>query len=349
MAARDGLASTEDWTKLGAHPVAQGVYRIPLPLPQDGLRAVNVYVIETGDGLVLIDGGWALEAARQRLESSLREIGYKLPDIRRFLVTHVHRDHYTQAVAIRREFGAAVSLGVGEEPNLRLIRERAAGKGPSPQVARLAAAGAWDLIDGWTQITGRTPTDMSDWELPDTWLSETTLGIGDRRVEAIATPGHTQGHLVFADLADGVLFAGDHVLPHITPSIGFEPVPVRTALGDYLGSLAKVLALPDLRLLPAHGPVAPSTHQRVNELLAHHEERLEACMAAAGDGCETAYDVAQQLRWTRRERYFAELDPFNAVLATLETLAHLELLAARGSLASSRDGGPVRFRLPHRD
>ena len=43
-----GAASTGsgDWTEAGAFPVAPGVHRIPLPLPMDGLRAVNVYVIE---------------------------------------------------------------------------------------------------------------------------------------------------------------------------------------------------------------------------------------------------------------------------------------------------------------
>ena len=40
-----------------------GMHRIPLPLPMDGLRAVNVYAIETEDGLTLIDGGWAIEEA----------------------------------------------------------------------------------------------------------------------------------------------------------------------------------------------------------------------------------------------------------------------------------------------
>ena len=49
-----------EWDAPGVYPVMDGVYRIPLPLPNDGLRAVNVYAIADGDGLVLIDGGWAL-------------------------------------------------------------------------------------------------------------------------------------------------------------------------------------------------------------------------------------------------------------------------------------------------
>ena len=46
--------SGEHWTAEGAWRVAEGIHRIPLPLPMDGLRAINVYVIETPDGLTLI-------------------------------------------------------------------------------------------------------------------------------------------------------------------------------------------------------------------------------------------------------------------------------------------------------
>ena len=55
----DAKATTHDWTAPGVYPVAPGVHRVPLPLPTDGLRAVNVYVVEDDGGLVLIDSGWA--------------------------------------------------------------------------------------------------------------------------------------------------------------------------------------------------------------------------------------------------------------------------------------------------
>ena len=61
------------WTEPGAWTVAPGVHRIPLPLPMDGLRAVNVYVLETDDGLTLIDGGWAIDVSRTQLEQSLKD------------------------------------------------------------------------------------------------------------------------------------------------------------------------------------------------------------------------------------------------------------------------------------
>ena len=165
------------------------------------------------------------------------------------------------------------------------------------------------------------------------------LSVGTRTIDAVSTPGHTQGHFVFADLEAGLLFAGDHVLPTITPSIGFEPAYADQPLGDFLGSLAKVRAMPDLRLLPAHGDVTPSTHTRIDALVAHHDERLALCLASVLAGRTTAYAVAGDLPWTRHERRLDELDVFNSALASMETMAHLELLAARGSITSLDDGG----------
>ena len=61
--------SGEHWTAEGAWQVAPGLWRIPLPLPMDGLKAVNVYVLETDAGLTLVDGGWAIPVARELLEN----------------------------------------------------------------------------------------------------------------------------------------------------------------------------------------------------------------------------------------------------------------------------------------
>src|SRR5215467_8770018 len=112
------VADRDAWIEEGAHPVAPGIHRIPLPLPSDGLRAVNVYAIEAATGLVLIDSGWALANALDQLERSLAVIGAGLRDVRQFLVTHMHRDHYTQAVEIRQLLGTTIALGAGEQPSI---------------------------------------------------------------------------------------------------------------------------------------------------------------------------------------------------------------------------------------
>jgi glyoxylase-like metal-dependent hydrolase (beta-lactamase superfamily II) len=326
------------WTEPGAHPVADGIHRIPLPLPMDGLRAVNVYAIETEEGLTLIDGGWAVESSRRQLDESLASIGHSVRDITRFLVTHVHRDHYTQALTVRREVGSHVSLGIGDKATVDLVLKEILDHDPTvPQILR---AGADEVAREWEKAMSGQKPDLSMWEYPDTWLDgDHQLSVGTRTIDAVSTPGHTQGHFVFADQDAGLLFAGDHVLPSITPSIGFEPAYAEQPLADFLSSLAKVRALPDMRLLPAHGSVTGSTHARVDELVAHHDERLRLCLESVRGGAQTAYDVAKDLPWTRRAKRMDELDFFNGALASMETMAHLELLAAQGKITKRDDDG----------
>jgi len=101
--------------------------------------------------------------------------------------------------------------------------------------------------------------------------------------------------------------------------------------------------MPDARLLPAHGPVTPSTHSRIDELIAHHGQRLDDTVAAVAGGAETAFEVAGRLRWTRRGRTLDELDQFNQMLAISETGAHLALLVAQERMARVLDGEVYRY------
>jgi glyoxylase-like metal-dependent hydrolase (beta-lactamase superfamily II) len=326
------------WERPGAHEVAPGIHRIPLPLPEDGLKAVNVYAISDGERVVLIDGGWALEVAEERLADGLRSIGYGLGDVREFLVTHLHRDHYTNAVALRRRYGGAVSVGEGERACLEAIRTVQV----HPDIARLHEAGALEMARMLAEW--QDERDLVNWEDPDRWLADgIEVPLETRTLQVIATPGHTRGHVVFHDPDNATLFAGDHVLPHITPSIGVELNRPRSPLRDYLSSLELIRALPDARLLPAHGPVTESVHDRIDELILHHEERLAATAEAVDAGNSTAFEVTQALTWTRRRRRYDELDFFNQMLATHETMAHLRVLVERGWLVEKTVDGIARF------
>jgi len=336
--------SGEHWTAEGAWPVADGIFRIPLPLPMDGLRAINVYVITTDDGLVLVDGGWAIPEARELLDLSLRSVGSGFGDIRRFLVTHVHRDHYSLARVLGQEVGAEVGLGRGEQRSIDAMQHPEVFDS-NPFATILRGAGASDEADEWDAGGTTERPDMSWWQYPDVWFDgDHAIAVGARTLDAVQTPGHTPGHYVFADRSAELLFAGDHVLPTITPSIGFTfPLPANP-LGDFMASLTKVRALPDLTVLPAHGPVAPSSHARVDELLVHHEHRLDLCLAALADGPQNAAEVARQLGWTRHETAYDDLDVFARGMAAMETKAHLELLVARGLVVRSEDAdGLVTF------
>ncbi len=332
-----------DWERPGAFGVADGVHRIPLPLPNDGLRAVNVYAIEDAGALVLIDSGWALAEARKRLEAALAGLGYDLRDVRQFLVTHAHRDHYTLGMVVRRLLGTRVAVGAGEAAALGTVRAARPGHFSGPLLARLRAGGAGAVVDRLERAgdaEGRERVDPQMWDDPDEWLHDgAKLELAGRTLRVIATPGHTRGHVVFHDPGAGLLFSGDHVLPHITPSIGFEPMPSSRALAEYLESLAAVEALADCRLLPAHGPAQPAAGPRIAALVEHHRVRLDATLRAVADGAVTAMETAAVLPWTSRGRAFADLDPFNQMLAVNETIAHLEVLAERGALRVTRQDG----------
>ncbi len=324
----DAEDPARDWTTPGVYSVAPGVYRIPLPLPSDALRAVNVYAFVDGDDLVLIDSGWAIDAARDALVAGLAGIDRALGDVRRFLVTHMHQDHYTQAVVLRREFGMEVALGKGEQPSLDIV----CGSTELPESAstgRLRAAGALDLIARLIASGRRPSRDPRLWGQPDEWLADrATAAVGDRELTAVATPGHTRGHLVFVEQAAGLLFAGDHVLPHITPSIGFEAAPADFPLRDYLDSLQLIRSMPDAR-----------------ELLDHHDRRLGQIEALVTRGAATAYEAASMMTWTRRQRSLSELDMFNEMLAVLETMSHLDVLVLQGRLRRTEIDGSQHYQV----
>jgi glyoxylase-like metal-dependent hydrolase (beta-lactamase superfamily II) len=328
-------ADEKTWDEPGVEQVLDGVFRIPLPLPNDGLRAVNVYAISDGDGLVVIDGGWALEESQRQLERSLDEIEYKIADIREFLVTHMHRDHYDGALAMRALLGTGVRIGLGERPSIE------DGFGNSSMKYRIRRTGAAELIALEPPERDYKHTGLYEIEPPDAYLSPGMLSLQSRELEVVETPGHTQGHVVFHDHGAVALFAGDHVLPRITPSIGLEPKAGSLPLQNYLDSLRLMLSRPDARLLPAHGPVTASVHARVEELLVHHEQRLNDSAAALDQGASTAYEVAQILLWTRRNTPFKDLSHHNAMLAVSETAVHLDVCVARGWLTSSDDSNEI--------
>jgi glyoxylase-like metal-dependent hydrolase (beta-lactamase superfamily II) len=335
----DSLMATREWTHPGATKVAQGLYRLPLPIPNDGLHAVNVYIHVENEGFSLIDSGWSSQEAWAQLEDALNGLGGTMRDVRKVLVTHGHRDHYTLAMRIRDESGAKVFLGAGERPLIDAVRA-GWGRGLEMHIDRLNAAGAHDVVRDLREFL-KNPPDYARaddrYDHPDIWLADgDTVEVAGRQLTAVSTPGHTVGHVVYADLGREMLFGGDHLLPHITPSIGFEPAPRPDPLGAFITSQQRMLDLPDLRLLPAHGPLAVSSRTRAQQLLDHHDERLEQTLRALDAGKSTAYEVAGQLSWTRHLRRLSDLDLFNRLLAINETRFHLDELVARGFV----DGEP---------
>ena len=337
-----------DWTTPGAWEIAPDLFRIPLAMPNNGLRAVNVYAVRDGESVTIIDSGWAVPEARSQLASALQSIGLGLASIEEFLITHSHSDHITLGVQLRTEFGMRLSVGKDEEPNIVAVMDHWF-NGFKMNFERLRAAGAGAIADAMHARVRENPEAerMAEeyFELPDRWLhGGELLAVGRYRFRAIPTPGHTRGHIVFADEEAGLILTGDHVLPTITPSIGFEAQHNDLPLLRFLESQEAMLALPDMRVLPAHGPVTESLHARSRELIAYHEQRLADSLAALDGSRGTALDVARVIRWTRHLRHFDELDEFNQMLAVLETVTHMDVLVHRGQADAVVNGGVKAYR-----
>jgi glyoxylase-like metal-dependent hydrolase (beta-lactamase superfamily II) len=334
-----------NWFDPGVFAVAPGVHRIVLPLPGDGLKAVNAYILEGDDGFALIDTGWRTDTILEALEAGFAALGASLRDLTAIVCTHSHYDHYGLSAYLRERSGAPVHLGEHERLNLGSAIERDEfDRYIADRRALLLRHGARTLADElaalrftFEQVQRR---GFATW--PERWVADgERLEIGGRVLEARLTPGHSRGHLMFT--CDDLLFAGDHILPHITPSLGFEAFTDGHALEHFLASLHGSRELGAQLVLPGHGPVFEDLAGRVDELVAHHDTRLAACVAALAGGPSTAHEVAGRLTWTRRERPFTDMDLFNRMLATTETITHMELLADRGEVERLQDGEVVRY------
>jgi glyoxylase-like metal-dependent hydrolase (beta-lactamase superfamily II) len=160
------------------------------------------------------------------------------------------------------------------------------------------------------------------------------LRIGRRQWRVITAFGHAPEHAcLFSADGDGgpVLISGDQVLPRITTNVGvWGNQPEADPLAQFLRSMDKFRPLPqDTLVLPSHGRVFRGLHQRLDELQAHHAQRL-AELEAALDTPKTAAEVLPVL-------FRRPLDHHQLVFAIAEAIAHLHYLWYAGRATRQRD------------
>src|SRR5207237_6509188 len=161
----------------------------------------------------------------------------------------------------------------------------------------------------------------------------------------IWTPGHSAGHICLYDKRNKVLVSGDHVLPHITPSVGLHVRTTSNPLADYLDSLRLIGRLEAELVLPGHGEPFHGLPERTDALLAHHQRRLDEIVELLSKEPErllTGYVIASRMNWSRR-RTWDDLSGFERRLAVTEALAHIELLHARGLVQKRFAEGEITY------
>ncbi|HVT68436.1 MAG TPA: MBL fold metallo-hydrolase [Trebonia sp.] len=336
-----GTRQLEAWRERVMPPVEQladGLWSIPVPIPRNPLRYTSSYAFASGGGLVLLDTGWNADEAWQALVDGLASVGASLPDVRGVLVSHMHFDHVGLAGRVREASGAWVAMhpadrAVLARPELRDPKRAAAGEAAFLRSLGASAEEAAAAVGPASGYAGFSKIAVPDRELSDGDIAD----VPGWRLRAVHTPGHTPGHLCFFDERAQRLFAGDHILPRITPNISVHQSGRPNPLAQYLESLAKVRDLPADEIMPAHEWRFRGLAQRADDIAAHHEHRLAELLAAiAASPDATSWDLAGKLTWSRSwDQYSGRM----RISAVTETAAHVLELLRRGLISSS--GGDV--------
>ncbi len=185
----------------------------------------SIYLLDTGDGLLLVDPSYT--RFQPIIETQIRQLGFGLEQVRWVLITHMHFDH-TEAAASWERRGAEIWVPEGDAP----------------------------------YVTGQTKAQASD--IPDPVLHPKTFGgdeelkFGSLGLKTILTTGHTPGGTCFSFLCDGRggLISGDialHFGRHAWMGADY------CKWDEYLASLWKLWNHPDRAgwkfMLPGHGTV----------------------------------------------------------------------------------------------
>lgn len=195
----------------------------------------NTYVLRAdgSDRAIVIDPG---DAADQLLEA-IEKLGAKIEAI---LITHTDVDHVGAVAPLAKATGAPVYC-------------------PKLEVDRLA-----DIM-GHVPIEGIGPYE--GYEADETVEGGETLELAGLRIEVVATPGHTEGHVTYVFPDDGVIASGDVLFQN---SVGRTDRPN----GDHrtlLNSIATLLERcpDDTLVLPGHmGTTTLGREKATNPFLA---------------------------------------------------------------------------------
>ncbi len=153
-----------------------------------------------------------------------------------------------------------------------------------------------------------------------------TLPVGDLRLQAVHTPGHDPGHLVYLDLETRAVIAGDLVAGLGTILVD----PDEGSMAQYLRSLARVKDLEPSALLPSHGGVIGGAREKLDEYIAHRLWREGRVLDAVGEGSRSL-DALLPLA-------YADVAPSVFPIARMSLRAHLVKLVDEGRVRLDAQG-----------
>lgn len=320
--------------------VAPGVHWLSTPLPFR-LRAINLYLLEDGDGWTIVDCGYSREDVREQWEQVWGCTLAGRP-VTRLVVTHFHPDHAGNSAWIceRWELRPWMTLGEWLTANMAMHEDT-----PTDLAARLAFFAANGMEPADLELFGRRSSRYADGvRLPASFhrIGEgEVLRIGDREWQVIVGRGHSPEHASLYCERDALLISGDQLLPEITTNVSVWPdEPEADSLRLFLDSLERFARIlrPETLVLPSHRRPFRGAHARVAEIQHHHRERLELLLSVARRGPVTVGGLVRHL-------FRGDLDGHQLGFAMGEALAHVNYLLHQGRLRRIEEGGRTRFEL----
>ncbi len=308
--------------------VRPGIFWARLALPFR-LDHVNIYFVEDGAGLALIDTGIDNKASRAAWEIllALPLAGRKLT---RIIATHFHPDHIGLAGWLCERFDLELAMSHTEYLMALNIRLDPSALKSEPYRSFYRSHGLGEdeteilLGNGLQYLRMVAPP-------PRTFLrlsAEDRVKIGERTFETMTGAGHSPEQVMLYSPADNVILSGDQILAKISPNVSVEAMdPDGDPLGLYLRSLDRLKrTLPgDVLVLPGHNLPFVGLGVRADELIAHHEARCMAILEACKVKPQTVAELVPVIFGRRID------DPHQLVFAFGEALAHANLIIRDGA------------------
>ena len=245
------------------------VEKITMPTPY-AVGPVNAYLLKA-EPLTLVDGGINTPHAQNAMLLGLAAAELFPEAIERILVTHAHPDHY-----------GLVQLRAGHAPARPSTSPSARSRGVRDrqmlfEVGRLLleAGMPLDYLFKMDQQRRKDPRPGIDHEqvvpINEGFTFDFTTPDGDFTLETLHMPGHTGGHVVFHEPETHTLFAGDQLLPDVSPNPLLEPSldepgERRRSLREYLDSLER---------MGSHGTRARLSRPRRSDRRSVRADRLD--------------------------------------------------------------------------
>jgi glyoxylase-like metal-dependent hydrolase (beta-lactamase superfamily II) len=318
----------------GVMQVAPGIRWVRLTIPGP-LKHVNCWLVDDDGGVALVDAGMNTTAARDTWKCVFRGPLAGVA-VTRMIGTHFHPDHIGLAGWMCMHHDAPLVMTRGEWLTARMLVADARDAVPDEMIAFWRGAG-WDdaQIDhakarGWAGFR----TIVTAMPLSFTRIADgDRLRIGEVDWRVVVGSGHSPEHACLVDDANGVLIAGDQVLPRISPNVSLGVTePNADPLGEWFASIAKLRQLPDsLLVLPGHGDPFTGLHARLDAMDREHRERLDELLVFLAEPRRAIDCFGRLFRRT--------IGPDMLGMATGEALAHLRRLEVEGrAIRIARDG-----------